>query len=75
MKVCYVSFLTVLWVGLWPVIVANPQFPGLILICFFVLSVMLYQGILLTEHFQRLGCVMKNQNEIGCDAYAAKSLS
>ena len=41
----------------------------------FVLSVMLYQDILLTEHFQRLGCVMNNQNEIGCDAYAAKSLS
>ena len=40
-----------------------------------VLSVMLYQGILLIEHFQRLGCVMNNQNEIGCDAYAAKSLS
>ena len=36
---------------------------------------MLYKGILLTEHFQRLGCVMNNQNEIGCDAYAAKSLS
>ena len=36
---------------------------------------MLYQGILLTEHFQRLGCAMNNQNEIGCDAYAAKSLS
>ena len=52
-----------------------PQFPGLILTCFFVLSVMLYQGILLTEHFQRFGCVMNNQNEIGCDAYAAKSLS
>ena len=49
--------------------------PGLILTCFFVLSVMLYQGILLTEHFQRLGCVMNNQNEIGCDAYAVKSLS
>ena len=32
-------------------------------------------GILLTEHFQRLGCVMNNKNEIGCDAYAAKSLS
>ena len=75
MKVCYVSFLTVLWVGLWSVIVAFPQFPGLILTCFFVLSVMLYQVILLTEHFQRLGCVMNNQNEIGCDAYAAKSLS
>ena len=29
MKVCYVSFLTVLWVGLWSVIVAFPQFPGL----------------------------------------------
>ena len=43
--------------------------------CFFVLSVVLYHGILLTEHFQRLGCVMNNQNEIGCDAYAAKSLS
>ena len=57
MKVCYVSFLTVLWVGLWSVVVAFPQFPGLILTCFFVLSVMLYQGILLTEHFQRLGCV------------------
>ena len=75
MKVCYVSFLKVLWVGLWSVMVGFPQFPGLILICFFVLSVMLYQGILLTEHFQRLGCVMNNQNEIGCDAYAAKSLS
>ena len=59
----------------WSVIVAFPHFPGLILTCFFVLSVMLYQGILLTEHFQRLGCVMNNQNEIGCDAYAAKSLS
>ena len=69
MKVCYVSFLTVLWVGLWSVIVAFPQFPGLILTCFFVLSVMLYQGILLNEHFQRLGCVMNNQNEIGCNAY------
>ena len=75
MKVCYVSFLKVLWVGLWSVIVAFPQFSGLILTCFFVLSVMLYQGILLTEHFQRLGCVMNNQNEIGCDAYATKSLS
>ena len=75
MKVCYVSFLKVLWVGLWSVIVAFPQFPGLILTCFFVLSVMLYQGILLTEHFQRLSCVMNNQNEIGCDFYAAKSLS
>ena len=75
MKVCYVSFLTVLWVGLWSVIVAFPQFPGLILTCFFVLSVMLYKVIILTEHFQRLGCVMNNQNEIGCDAYAAKSLS
>ena len=75
MKVCYESFLTVLWVGLWFVSVAFPQFPGLILTCFCVLSVMLYQGILLTEHFQRLGCVMNNQNEIGCDAYAAKSLS
>ena len=62
-------------VGWSMVIVAFPQFPGLILTCFFVLSVMLYQGILLTEHFQRLGCVMNNQNEIGCDAYAAKSLS
>ena len=59
----------------WSVIVAFPHLPGLILTCFFVLSVMLYQGILLTEHFQRLGCVMNNQNEIGCDAYAAKSLS
>ena len=49
--------------------------PNTELTCFFVLSVMLYQGILLTEHFQRLGCVMNNQNEIGCDAYAAKSLS
>ena len=57
------------------VIVAFPQFPGLILTCFFVSSVMLYQGILLTEHFQRLGCVMYHQNEIGCDAYATKSLS
>ena len=75
MKVCYVSFLTVQWVGLWSVIVAFLQFLGLILTCFFVLSVMLYQSILLTEHFQRLGCVMNNQNEIGCDAYAAKSLS
>ena len=75
MKVCYVSFLTVLWFGLWSVIVAFPQFPGLILTCFFVLSVMIYQDILLTEHFQRLGCVMNNQNEICCDAYAAKSLS
>ena len=28
--VCYVSSLTVLWVGLWSVIVAFPQFPGLI---------------------------------------------
>ena len=61
--------------GLWYVIVACPQFPGLILTCFFVLSVMLYQGILLTEPFQRLGCVMNNQNEIGCEAFAAKSLS
>ena len=65
MKVCYVSFLIVLWVGLWSVIVAFPQIPGLIHTCFFVLSVMSYQGILLTEHFQRLGCVMNNQNEIG----------
>ena len=75
MKVCYMSFLTVLWVGLWSVIVAFPHLPCLILSCSFVLSVMLYQGILLTEHFQRLGCVMNNQNEIGWDAYAAKSLS
>ena len=75
MKVCYVSFLTVLWVGLWSVIVALSHLPGLIITCFFVLSVMLYQGILLTEHFQRLGCVMNNQNEMGCDAYATKSLS
>ena len=41
----------------------------------FLLLVMLYQGILLTERFQRLCCVMNNQNEIGSDAYAAKSLS
>ena len=38
--------------------------------CFFVYQWWLYQCILLTEHFQRLGCVRNNQNEIGCDAYS-----
>ena len=66
------SSLAVPWVGLWSVIVAFPQFPGLTptVLHFCVISDGLYQCILVTEHFQRLVCVRNNQNEIGCDAYS-----
>ena len=38
---CYVSSLAVVWVGLWSMIVAFPQFPGLTpTVLLFVLSVM-----------------------------------
>ena len=47
--------------------------PKLIPTCFFVLSLMVIPRYLI-KHFQRLGCVINNQNEIDCDAYA-ESLS
>ena len=67
------SPLAVPWVGLWSVIVAFPQFPGLtstVLLFCAISDGYTNECILLTEHFQRLGCVRNNQNKIGCDAYS-----